>query len=76
MPPSPGDLDRSLPVVLAAGMVVFGLPIGWFVWRNRSEDRRRRMQRASEHPSLRFGGVARRRAGGENWEPPEVVEET
>ena len=77
MPPSPGDLDRSLPVVLAAGMVVFGLPIGWFVWRNRSEDRRRRMQRASETPeSFAWESGTEEMQVVENRESDEVVEET
>ena len=52
-PPSPGGLDRSLPMAFAIGLVIFGLPIVWFVWRNRREDRQRRLQRAQRvRPSL------------------------
>ena len=49
-PPPKGGLDRSLPAVLAVGLVVFGLPIGWFVWKNRREDRQRRASRTASVP--------------------------
>ncbi len=47
-PRRPGETDRSLPLALAVGLVVFSLPIGWFVWRNRREDRRHRSARSAE----------------------------
>ena len=49
-PPPKGGLDRSLPAVLAVGLVVFGLPIGWFVWKNRREDLQRRASRTARVP--------------------------
>lgn len=77
VPPRPGDLDRSLPVVLAAGVVVFGLPIGWFVWRNRNEDRRRRKRRAAGVPeSFAWESDAEETRAVEDRESVEVVEET
>ena len=45
-----GGLDQSLPLVLAIGLVAFGLPIGWFVWKNRIEDRQRRAGRLANVP--------------------------
>jgi hypothetical protein len=77
VPPRPGDLDRSLPVVLATGVVVFGLPIGWFVWKNRSEDRRRRKHRAAGTPeSFSWESDAEETRVVEDQEPGGVVEET
>ncbi len=71
-----GNIDRSLPVLLAAGLFVFGLPIGWFVWKNRSEDRQKRMQRVPETPES-FAWVVddgeKPVAGG--GEPDEMTEE-
>jgi hypothetical protein len=49
-PPPTGGLDWTLPAVLAVGLVVFGLPIGWFVWKNRREDWQRRASRAASVP--------------------------
>ena len=71
-----GDIDRSLPVLLAAGLLVFGLPIGWFVWKNRSEDRQRRMRRASETPEA-FAWVvdAGEKPAVEGAEPDGMTEE-
>ncbi len=48
--PQPAGLNWSLPLVLAVGLGIFGVPIVWFVWRNRCEDRRRREQMASVTP--------------------------
>lgn len=71
-----GDIDRSLPVLLAAGLLVFGLPIGWFVWKNRSEDRQRRMRRASETPeSFAWVVDAGEKPAVEGAEPDGMTEE-
>ena len=48
-PPEQG-LEKSLPAVLAVGLIVFGLPMGWFVWRNLREDRQRRASRTASVP--------------------------
>ena len=48
-PPEQG-LEKSMPAVLAVGLIVFGLPMGWFVWKNRREDRRRRTSRTASVP--------------------------
>ncbi len=49
-PPRPAGWNWSLPLMLAIGLGVFGVPIVWFVWRNRYEDRRGRERMASVAP--------------------------
>ena len=74
---SQGYVDSTARCAPPAGVVVFGLPIGWFVWRNRNEDRRRRKRRAAGVPeSFAWESDAEETRAVEDRESVEVVEET
>tara|TARA_B100000029_G_scaffold307067_1_gene299878 strand:- start:1650 stop:2519 length:870 start_codon:yes stop_codon:yes gene_type:complete len=49
-PPRSSGFDRSLPWALGIGLLVFGTPIGWFVWKSRREDLQRRAREAASVP--------------------------
>jgi hypothetical protein len=51
-------------LVLAIGLIAFGLPIGWFVWKNRIEDRQRRAGHLASVPESFDWNVAEGEAEG------------
>lgn len=49
-PDTKNSLETALPLALGAALVVIGLPVIWFLWRNRRDDQQRRTRRRGEEP--------------------------
>ncbi len=49
-PAASSSLETALPLALGLGLLVIGLPVSWFLWRNRRDDRQQRTRRRSEEP--------------------------